>query len=685
MPVPSGVSEVRASFPQTYYRSLLGESAAALPSLLYIQTQGAMPVHPYVPDTTLPVEARGWVAAGVDTGGQTFYALDEARAFADLGAHVTMVAQRFRRAAPVLHWYTDPSSGGWVDIVRVPAGGVRQGNTEYPFVPKENLYPRLAGMVEDVAAIGALRGAQVVVGGYADGGVIATAVGARLAIPVAFVPHSLGVPKMDNLGYDPRNPGHLFDPKFWFGHRLWAEHAALLGADVIFANTPDEPQMVASRYGVVHPRHVFEPPGVSEVFLEAGRDPDTLPEAARRAAGQLSASHDLQPGNFLMSWGRIVVAKNIPGEVRVLGELRRLAPETYGHTKLVIVGGNPSNPQGEELVERRNIAETMEEYGLVAGRDVVSIGDLTHDVIAALASRAMAYLGTQWLEPFGMSAAEMMALGGTGFVVVPEVAGFAKWLHTHGAQDAAVLLDLARPVAGATDVRAQYVEAARRIEAFRADPSRVRAGIRRGADLVGAQLRWSAIARRKLALFSTLPPRKAIHRPTLFSSTPIWYRSSAPVAAGDAMVDVSQQVASEVRGWINGDTGRPPIVAVRGPGAATLANLLWAALNRPDWHAARVAGEALALQRRRSRRPRATSTADEDAVEVASLLPPDTRVVVTDGDALPGGFPVDLHIYIGRDGHLGWHPHIEVHGEAVVVNAVPDFAARHTPSAAVGP
>lgn len=691
MPGLSGVLEPQAAFPRAYYQSLLGappavaeRSVAGATHLLYVQTQGVMPVHPFVPDTTLPVEARGWVAAGVDTGGQTFYALDEARAFADAGAHVTMIAQRFGHAAPFLRWYTDPASGGWVDIVRVPAGGVRQRRTEYPFVPKEKLYPRLAGMAEDVAAIGALRGAQVVVGGYADGGVIATAIGSRLAIPVAFVPHSLGVPKMDNLGYDPRNPAHLFDAKFWFGHRLWAEHAALLGADVVFANTPDEPEMVSSRYGIVHPRHVFEPPGVSEVFLEAGRDPATLPEAARRAAAQLLASHGLQPENFLMSWGRIVVAKNIPGQVRVLGELRRLAPEIYGHTKLVIVGGNPSNPQGEELVERRRIAEAMEEYGLVAGRDVVSIGDLTHDVIAALASRAIAYLGTQWLEPFGMSAAEMMALGGAGFVVIPEVSGFAKWLHEQGAQGAAVLLDLARPVDGQVDGRVQYADAARRIHGFRADASRVRSNIRRGADLAGVRLRWNAIARRKLDLFVTLPPREEAHRPQSFSATPIWFRSSLPVTAEHTLVAVSQQVAGNIRTWVNGDTGVPPIVSIRGPGASTLANLVWGALDRPDWHAARVAGEALALQRRRTRRPGAALTAEDETGDVASLLPADTRVVVTDGDVLPKGYPVDVHVYIGTDGYLGWHPHIEVHGGEVVVNQIPDFAVCHAPSAAVG-
>ncbi len=265
-------------------------------------------------------------------------------------------------------------------------------------------------------AVGALFGARGVMGHYADGMVVASEIGERLELPVAVVPHSMGVLKMQRLGWDPDDQAQLRDPEYYFDHRELFELAALRAANFEIANTPREPEILAEYYGLAFP-HAVMPAGAAKPFFEAGAaDPDP----------SVAARFGLEPRKYVLFWGRLSEAKFVEGVVQVLGEARRLDPEAAGDVVAAIIGGSPDNPSGEEREVEAAVAAQMERYGL-GPDDVQRIESQTHATLAPLARTALAYVGMQRLEPFGMGAAEAMGAGLP--TMISQVAGITRWLQ----------------------------------------------------------------------------------------------------------------------------------------------------------------------------------------------------------------------------------------------------------------
>ncbi len=359
--------------------------------------------------------------AGVpDTGGQTYYVLEVSRAWAAQGRKVIILARWFEPYPRVEQF----AENCW--LVRIRAGGDE-------FVRKEDIYPLAPAMAECAAAVGVLFGAQAVMGHYADGMAVAAEVAERLELPLVCVPHSLGVLKMIRLGMDPRDQQELRDPRFQFWTRETFELAALRAANFEIANTPEEPRALEEHYGIRFPFDVM-PAGASRAFFDAGGQP---------ADGALLEEHGLREGRFLLFWGRLSKAKYLEGLVRALGEARKLDPGITTDLQLAIVGGSPRDPSEEERAVHAAIREDMRRYGL-ADEDVVLIESQDHHALAGLARGALAYLGTQRLEPFGMSAAEAMAAGLP--VVLSRRAGITSWLRDG---EHALLIDPKDPVGAA--------------------------------------------------------------------------------------------------------------------------------------------------------------------------------------------------------------------------------------------
>lgn len=635
--------EVARTFAYKFYRGMFEErdvvvldpgqfastsrDAAGGAPIFIIQAQGFLPKVPWDSNTaTLGAFERGWVSSGVDTGGQTYYALDVARALARVGQRVIILGQRFGDFPKYLKWYDHASSGGAVEIVRIPAGGIRQGPDGravrgHPFVRKEDLYAHLHGMSVDAVAIAMLRGAYGFIGGYADGGVVGVAAGQALGRPSIFIAHSMGLRKLELAGYDPRDPASYFDPALWFGPRLQAERAAFLGADVVVANTPDEAFAYGGLYGIEIQRTELLTPGVHRLFFPNNRE---AAAEERGTADRLMRKHGLATGKFFISWGRIAAAKNTAGQVRLLGELRRLYPGEYDDVKLVIVGGDPERPTDEERAEMDKVRAAADTYGMTVGfqGDIVRIGSLQQGVIAFVANEAIAYLGTQFHEPFGMVMAEMLAIGGNGFVVSPQVSGFAKWLRMKGKGDLAVILDLGHEGGSQrVDIEA-YRRAARAIHEFRQLPD-LRDRIRRGARLADESFRWRAQAERLRDLL-TKAARDPQPRPSLHLAMPAWHsppqplvRSRWPTSAtpswaaveggvprphpgiapppmdSDALVRVAREIGAGIAAWLRSpDVQTRQLITVAGQEAALLADLIAAAIDGVDSRVQRVAGEA---------------------------------------------------------------------------------------------
>lgn len=567
------------------------------PPIFIVQTQGYLPKVLFDGNSggLSPFE-RGWVQSDIDTGGQTYYVLDQSMALAKLGRRVIILGQRFGNFPEYLPWYKNRTSGGAVEIIRIPAGGIKQGpdgretTKTYPFIRKEDLYPHLHDMSVDATAIAMLRGAYAFIGGYADGGVIAVAAAHALGRPSAFIAHSMGLRKLELLGYDQRDPLSYYEPSMWFGPRLQAERAAFLDSSVVVPNSPEEEEAFGTTYGIDVPNHRLLTPGINRLFFHDNR---IGMNAEMWTARNLMKKNQLEEGRFFISWGRITPSKNLPGQVRILGELRRIYPGEYDDVKLVIIGGNPESPKAEEVEEMRKISAVAEAYGLEVGYsgDIVRIGDLQHGVIAFLAGEALAYLGTQTHEPFGMVPAEMLSIGGSGFVAVSKVAGFAKWLSNQkGYEDVALTIDLGQMSRSGQIDLSKYQAAARAIHDFQNDPL-LRDRIRRGAELADTSFRWKAQAKNMLELIRAAAENNQ-PRPSLHLAMPAWYDPPLAGAHNPNLVNIAKEIGTKIAIWLQGleDTTRK-LITVAGEKAALLADLIAAAIDSPDSRVQRVAGQ----------------------------------------------------------------------------------------------
>ncbi|HEX7836508.1 MAG TPA: glycosyltransferase, partial [Kofleriaceae bacterium] len=420
-------------------------------------------------------------AGATDTGGQTLYVLQLSRECARAGREVLILARWFAPYARV-----DPLEAGlW--LVRVPAGGDR-------FVRKEDIYPLAPELAEYGTAVAARFGAQAVMGHYADGMVVAAEIATRLGLPFVAMPHSLAWTKIAGLGLPPGDVATWFDEHYRFGAREEYELAALAQADRVIGCLPDQLDVLPGIYRLRARRDAIAP-GVAPVFFEAG---DAPPDPT------IPARFGVEPGRFLIVTARLAETKNIPGAVALLGEARALAPGRFERVALAVVGGSPEPREPEEFAVEAKIAAAMARYGLRDG-DVRRIPAQTWPVVAQLLCQSLFYVGMQHFEPFGMGAAEALAVGAP--VLLSRCAGIARALEEVPPGDrSAVLVDPADPCGAAR----------RLIEALDA-PAELLRMTRAGRRLARHAFSWPNGAERLCAMLDGLVaegsrPRRGHHR-----------------------------------------------------------------------------------------------------------------------------------------------------------------------------
>jgi len=393
--------------------------------------------------------------AGVpDTGGQTYYVLEVSKAWARAGRKVIICARWFEPYP----WVEPFHENLW--LLRIPAVGEE-------FIRKEDIYPLLPALAERAVAISALFGADAAVGHYADGMAISLEVAERLAIPNVVIPHSLGINKLLSLGFDPGNPESWIDEKYNFGTRESFELSSLKGGNLEIANTLQEPDILRNYYGTSCP-HLVMPAGAGSHFFDVSNNPD----------GEMLNRYNLQPGKYLIYFGRFSEAKNVPGVIALFGEARRVASDMMEGLKLVLVGGSPENRAPEEIIVDNQIEEVLKGYDLNEN-DVIRLPSQEWRTLAVLAHHSLAYVGMQKMEPFGMGVAEAMAASAP--VVISNRAGITRWI-TDGVEG--VVVDPDDPS-----------EAAGKLIALMKVPEGLEEIAQRGNKMCRDIFSWDAIAR----------------------------------------------------------------------------------------------------------------------------------------------------------------------------------------------
>ncbi len=341
-----------------------------------------------------------------DTGGQTLYVVELARA---LAAHpdvwrVDLLTRQVidpKVDADYAEAVEDIAPGA--HIVRLPCGPKR-------YLRKEVLWPHLDGFIDNalqhVRRVG--HTPDAVHSHYADAGYVGARLAQLFGVPLVHTGHSLGRVKRERL-IDKGLREASVESQYNLTQRIEAEEIALGNASLVVASTTQEVEEQYSQYENYHPkRMVVIPPGVDLERFHPGRRNEALPPIAAEVFRFLREPK--KP--MILALSRPDERKNIATLVRAYGE----HPGLREHANLVVVAGNrddiPSLDKGarEVLTELLILIDRYDLYGHVAYPKHHSPNDVP-DLYRLAARTHGVFINPALTEPFGLTLIEAAASG----------------------------------------------------------------------------------------------------------------------------------------------------------------------------------------------------------------------------------------------------------------------------------
>lgn len=341
-----------------------------------------------------------------DTGGQTTYVLELARALAARPeVERVEVVTRLVNDRRVSSDYARPSEVVAPDltILRLPFGPRR-------YLRKELLWPYLDELA-DALVERLLRQPRLpdwIHAHYADAGYVGALLQRRLGVPLVFTGHSLGREKRRRLlaaGSDARQ----IDQQFAMARRIDAEELALAHSQLVVTSTAQERDSQYSRYARFRPQDAeVIPPGVDTGLFFPPR-----PGLADASVSALMAPFLRQPElPPVLSICRADHRKNIPALVEAFGRSEHLRR----HHNLVLVLGCRDDPSQLERQQRevfQQVFELVDRYNLY-GQVAYPKQHDRHQIPAIYrwaAARGGLFVNPALTEPFGLTLLEAAASG----------------------------------------------------------------------------------------------------------------------------------------------------------------------------------------------------------------------------------------------------------------------------------
>ena len=341
-----------------------------------------------------------------DTGGQTKYVVELARALADnpLVDRVDLVT-RLVSDPKVSKDYAQPTEmlSENARIVRLSCGPRR-------YLRKEVLWPHLDSFADElirhIRQVG--RVPDVIHTHYADAGYVGCRIAGWLGIPLVHTGHSLGRVKRDRLLEQGTKPETIED-HFHISTRIEAEEKTLASASLIIASTRQE---VTDQYGVYDQyqpdRMVVIPPGVALDRFYA--PPADWPEPPILSDLKRFLFEPHKP--MILALSRPAIRKNVSTLVKAYGE----DPELQRLANLVLVLGNRDNINHMEAGPRRVMTEILQLidrydlYGKVAYPKHHRSEEVP-DLYRLTAQNRGVFINPALTEPFGLTLIEATACG----------------------------------------------------------------------------------------------------------------------------------------------------------------------------------------------------------------------------------------------------------------------------------
>jgi sucrose-phosphate synthase len=341
-----------------------------------------------------------------DTGGQTLYVIELARA---LAAHpdVARVDLLTRRVidSKLDESYSAPqeklAENAW--IVRLNCGPRR-------YLRKEVLWPHLPGFID--SALQHIRNVgqvpDIVHSHYADAGLVGSRLAGLLGVPLVHTGHSLGREKQARL-LEKGLSQEAIENQYNMSARIEAEEIVLGTAAKVIVSTQQEIDEQYKSYDNYQPsRMTVIPPGVDLSRFH----PPNGSEAGSAIAGQVDRFLDQPDKPMILALSRADERKNIASLVRAYGE----SVELKNTTNLVIVAGNRDDISAMDKGPRQVLTELLmlidryDLYGHVAYPKHHKSEDVP--VLYRLAARRKgAFINPALTEPFGLTLIEAAASG----------------------------------------------------------------------------------------------------------------------------------------------------------------------------------------------------------------------------------------------------------------------------------
>lgn len=341
-----------------------------------------------------------------DTGGQTKYVLELARALSESPEveRVDLVT-RLVNDPKVSSDYAQP-----IEVLNEKTQIIRLNCGPRRYLRKEVLWPHLDVFADELLRylrqIGKLP--DVIHSHYADAGYVACRVAGWLGVPLVHTGHSLGRVKRQRL-LEHGTKADSIENNYQISTRIEGEETTLASASLIIASTNQE---VVEQYGMYDHyqpnRMVVIPPGVA---LDRFYPPDQnwqYPGIYKDLQRFLTDSS--KP--MIMALSRPAIRKNVSALVRAYGE----DPELRKLANLVLVLGNrddimtmESGPK-QVLTELFQLIDRYDLYGHVAYPKYHGSDDVP-ELYRLLYKNQGVFINPALTEPFGLTLIEATASG----------------------------------------------------------------------------------------------------------------------------------------------------------------------------------------------------------------------------------------------------------------------------------
>ncbi len=265
-----------------------------------------------------------------DTGGQTLYVVELARALADLPgvARVDLMTRRVVDSQ-ISSDYAQPIEvlGPKARIVRIEAGP--EG-----YIRKEDLWDHLDSFADNALAFLRTEGLSpdIVHSHYADAGYVGTRLANLLGVPLVHTGHSLGRVKRRRL-IASGTKRDMIETRYHMARRVEAEELTLGSASLVIASTANEIEEQYGLYDHYQPEQMrVIPPGTD---LKRFMPPDGSEQRAPIAAEVARFLNDPDKA-MILALSRPDERKNIATLIQAYGE----SAELQDVANLVVVAGN---------------------------------------------------------------------------------------------------------------------------------------------------------------------------------------------------------------------------------------------------------------------------------------------------------------------------------------------------------